>query len=391
MILPPLSLTGATVLGPDGLSEQPLSIRGGKITEQAGTAIDLSGTYVLPGIIDLHGDAFERQVAPRPSTVFPLDQALRATDCEAAAHGVTTAWMAQSWSWEGGLRGPAFTRDLLAALSAYRPHALTDLKIQLRIETHTIDTLDALKDAVATHGVDYAIFNNHLPEARQMARTRPELILGWATKAGRTPDEHMAIVDDAFLQSPKVPRYLCNLAAFFDAQGVRYGSHDDTSAETRCYYDEIGAKICEFPTSHAAARAARSLENPILMGAPNVVRGGSQSGNIAAVDLIKAGLCDALVSDYHYPSLSQAAFALAEAGTLDLPAAWALISTKPATIMGLADRGSLTAGKRADLVVVDKHTQRITATVVGGRVTHLSGETAARFIAGLSDLAHAAE
>lgn len=391
MALPPLTLTGATVLWPDGLSERPVSIRNGRISEAGGSAIDLSGTYVLPGIVDLHGDAFERQVAPRPSAVFPLDQALRATDCEAAAHGVTTAWMAQSWSWEGGLRGPDATARLLDALEIYRQTALIDLRVQLRIETHTIDTLDTLKDVIAAHGVDYAVFNDHLPEARQKSRTNPEEILGWAKKAGRTPQEHMAVVDGAFLQNPKVPRYLCNLAAFFDAQGIRYGSHDDASAETRVYFNEIGAKICEFPTSQAAARAARSLDNPILMGAPNIVRGGSQSGNVAALDLIRAGLCDVLVSDYHYPSMAQSAFALVETGTLDLPAAWALISATPAAVMGLSDRGTLTVGKRADLVVVDKKTHRITATISGGRLAHLSGETGQRFISGLATVAHAAE
>ncbi len=391
MTLPPLTLNGAMVLGPAGLTDQPLSLREGHITEEAGHPVDLRGSYVLPGIVDLHGDAFERQIAPRPSAVFPLDQALRATDCEAAAHGVTTAWMAQSWSWEGGLRGPEFTLRLLAALGAYRPQALTDLKVQLRIETHTVETLDQLKDAVATYGVDYAIFNDHLPEVRQMARSKPEEILGWAKKAGRTPDEHMALVDEAFLQGQRVPRYLCNLATFFDDQGVRYGSHDDGSAETRAYYNQIGARVCEFPTSQSAARAARSLENPILMGAPNVVRGGSQSGNISARDLIKAGLCDVLVSDYHYPSMAQAAFGLVASGTLSLAEAWAMISSQPAQVMGLADRGTLAPGKRADIVVVDRETHRITATISAGRLAHLSGETGQRFFAGVMPLAQAAE
>ena len=391
MTLPPLTLAGATVLLPTGLTNGSLSIRDGKISEKTGTVVNLSGCYVLPGIIDLHGDAFERQVAPRPSAVFPLDQALRATDCEAAAHGITTAWMAQSWSWEGGLRGPEATLRLLDALDRYRPGAFVDMRVQLRIETHTVDTLDLLIAAVTTHSIDYAVFNNHLPEARQMSRTNPEEILGWAKKAGRTPEEHMAIVDEAFQQNPQVPRYLCNLAAFFDQTGLRYGSHDDGTAETRCYFDEIGAKICEFPTTQAAARAAHSLGNPVLMGAPNIVRGGSQSGNIAAEDLIRAGLCDVLVSDYHYPSMAQAAFNLVDTGVLSLSAAWALISTNAADIMGLSDRRTLTVGQRADLVVVEKDTRRITATIAGGKLAHLSGETGRRFVSGLAAVAHAAE
>lgn len=391
MILPPLTLMGATVLDATGLVDRPLSIRDGIVSDTPGSRIDLSGSYLLPGIIDLHGDAFERQIAPRPSAVSPLDQALRATDCEAAAHGVTTAWMAQSWSWEDGLRGPEFACQVLKALNAYQPHALVDLRVQLRIETHTIDTLERLKQAITDNGVDYAIFNDHLPQARQMARTNPEEILGWAKKAGRTPEAHMAIVGAAFLQNAKVPRYLCSLAAFFDSQGIRYGSHDDANAETRCYYDEIGAKLCEFPTTQIAARAAHSRGNPMLMGAPNVVRGGSQSGNIPALGLIRAGLCDVLVSDYHYPSLAQAAFGLVAVGALDLASAWAMISARPAAVMELADRGTLAPGKRADLVVVDKQTHRITATIAGGRMAHLSGASGQRFISGMVDIADAAE
>jgi alpha-D-ribose 1-methylphosphonate 5-triphosphate diphosphatase len=115
------------------------------------------------------------------------------------------------------------------------------------------------------------------------------------------------------------------------------------------------------------------------MGAPNVVRGGSQTGNIAAAGLVAEGLCDALMSDYYYPALPQAAWALVDAGLRDLPSAWAMISTTPARIMGLADRGRLAAGLRADLVAMNAVTRRVEMTLSAGRVAHLSGELARRF------------
>jgi alpha-D-ribose 1-methylphosphonate 5-triphosphate diphosphatase len=127
------------------------------------------------------------------------------------------------------------------------------------------------------------------------------------------------------------------------------------------------------------------------MGAPNVVRGGSQSGNIAATDLIRRGLCDALVSDYYYPALSRAAFRLVDDGLADLPAAWAMISTRPAEILHMADRGVIAYGKRADLCVVNEETRRIEATLVAGRLTHLTGEAARRFLGSRAELAMAAE
>ncbi len=381
MVLPPVTLTGAQVLVDDNLVREPLTLADGVIADGRGAEIDLPDCFILPGIIDLHGDAFERQVAPRPTVRFPLDQALRATDNDAAANGVTTAWMAQSWSWEGGMRGPEFTRDLLKTLQAFHPQALTDLRVQLRVETHTVETQDSLIATLAEFGVDYAIFNNHLHDARKLAMESPDQLLDWAKRASRTPQEHMAIVDAAARSQAKVPRYLCDLASAFDRLGIRFGSHDDVDAETRVYYDSIGAKICEFPTTVKAASSARALGNPVLMGAPNVVRGGSQSGNIAAVDLVRSGLCDVLVSDYHYPSLSLAAFKLVEDGVMPLVAAWRMISSKPAEIMGLSDRGELIPGKRADVIIVDAKTNRIGATISGGRLSYLSGEIGQRFIA----------
>jgi alpha-D-ribose 1-methylphosphonate 5-triphosphate diphosphatase len=179
---------------------------------------------------------------------------------------------------------------------------------------------------------------------------------------------------------PEVRAALTRLAAELRPLGVRLGSHDDATPETRGFYRGIGADIAEFPTTVPAARAAREAGEPVLMGAPNVVRGGSQSGNIAAEALIADGLCDALVSDYYYPALAQAAWRLADTGALSFATAWEAISTAPARIAGLGDRGRLAPGQRADLVVVDPGTRTVEATIAGGRMAHLSGGAAQRFM-----------
>jgi alpha-D-ribose 1-methylphosphonate 5-triphosphate diphosphatase len=115
------------------------------------------------------------------------------------------------------------------------------------------------------------------------------------------------------------------------------------------------------------------------MGAPNLVRGRSHAGKVAAADLVAEGLVDALASDYHYPAPARAAFRLAEQG-MDLAAAWALISSGPARLLGLSDRGTLAPGLRADLVIVEERSRRIEATVTGGTVSHLAGPLAERFL-----------
>jgi alpha-D-ribose 1-methylphosphonate 5-triphosphate diphosphatase len=222
------------------------------------------------------------------------------------------------------------------------------------------------------------VFNNHLPEALDMAQNHPHRFASWAAQTKRTAEEMLQIVQAADAAGADVPRALAQLAGRFQASGVHMGSHDDGTAETRAFYRSIGAPIAEFPTTLDAARAAHAAGEPVLMGAPNVVRGGSQTGNIAAEALIAEGLVDALMSDYYYPALAQSAFALSERGSLSLPQAWEMISAKPARIMGLSDRGHLGAGARADIAVVNATTHRVEMTLCQGRIAHLAGELARR-------------
>ncbi len=389
--LPPIRLTGATVLRDGQMQDRSVVIEDGRISKGPHPAVDLSGFWILPGIIDLHGDAFERHIAPRPSAPFPIANGLASVDRDAATNGVTTAWLAQSWSWEGGKRSPDYAEDLLHALDAYRPRTLTDLRVQLRVETHMVDSGARLLAAVRRHGIDYVVFNNHLDEAVNAWQVKPGVIADWAAKHRISPEELMSKVTEAKERSGQVPRFLCRLAEAFDKMGVIYGSHDDETAETREWFSTIGARICEFPTARPPAAVARAIGDPVLMGAPNVVRGGSQGGNIAAVKLIRDGLCQALVSDYHYPALHQAAFHLVDQGITDLPCAWAMISTVPAQILRLPDRGRIEHGRRADLVVVNKQTQAIEATLSGGKLSHLCGLAARRFMGAGDGILLAAE
>jgi alpha-D-ribose 1-methylphosphonate 5-triphosphate diphosphatase len=389
--LPPLRLTGATVLRDGALQRRSVAIADGRITRGPLPEVDLTGYLILPGIIDLHGDAFERQIAPRPGATFPLDRALIATDREAAANGVTTAWLAQGWSWEGGFRAPDAAEALLAAHAAARPRFLTDLRVQIRAETHLVDEGARLIAACARWGVGYVVFNDHLPEALAILHRDPPVLAAWARKLGRKAEDMGAAITAAEARAREVPRHLCRLAEAFDDLGVVYGSHDDPDGETRERYQMIGARIAEFPTTRRAAAAAAAMGAPVLLGAPNVVRGRSQAGNVAARDLVAEGLCDALVSDYHYPALAHSAFALADAGLLPLARAWALISARPAEILRLPDRGRIAPGLRADLVVINEETRAVEATISAGRLAYLAGEAGRRFVAGAAGLRMAAE
>ncbi|MGJ8618120.1 MAG: alpha-D-ribose 1-methylphosphonate 5-triphosphate diphosphatase [Sulfitobacter sp.] len=376
-----LDFIGADVLRPDGLRRETLSIADGVVVaDTVGRPVDLQGFMILPGIVDLHGDAFERHLAPRRGAMKQMNEGLIATEAELAANGITTAVLAQFVSWEGGLRGLDFADQVFCSLRDTAPSLVTDIRAQLRFETHLLDLYAGLPDRLKAWGVSYVVFNNHLPHDRLSAGQVPKRMVGQALKAGRSPETHLAMMQDLHAHADEVPAALDALCATFAARKMHMGSHDDQSPETRATWRARGVRIAEFPETFAAAEAAHAAGDAVIMGAPNVVRGGSHNGNLSALDLISMGMCDALASDYHYPSPRRAALMLAEAGVVDLADAWRLISAGPADVLGLTDRGALRPGLRADFVVLDAKSRRVAASFVQGRASYLSGDIADRII-----------
>lgn len=375
-----IDLVGAEVLYPDGLSTAPLSLAEGLITDApAGRAVDLSGYRVLPGIVDVHGDGFERHVAPRRGAMKQMAEGLVAVEAELAANGITTGVLAQFVSWEGGLRSFEFADQVFSTLRDLRAQLVTDLRAQLRFEISMINLYAGLPTRVAEWGVDYVVFNDHLPHDRLAEGRKPPRLTGQALKAGRNPEAHFQMLLDLHANVAQAQDMLGPLCAALRRDGVRLGSHDDATTETRDLWAGRGAEIAEFPETSQAAEAAKSGGAHVVLGAPNLVRGGSHKGNVSALDLVTMGMCDALASDYHYPSPRRAALMLARSGVMDLGAAWALVSSGPARVLGLEDRGILAPGKRADIVVLDR-TDRVAATLSGGRVSFMAGDIADRFV-----------
>ena len=376
-----VDLIGAEVLWPGGLGPGVVSLADGVIQgASAGRAVDLSGYRVLPGIIDVHGDGFERHVAPRRGAMKDMSTGLRAVDAELAANGITTGILAQFVSWEGGLRGLDFADQVFRGINAVRGDVVTDLRAQLRFEIHLLDLYDSLPDRVTDWAVDYVVFNDHLPHDRLAEGRKPPRLTGQALKAGRNPEAHFQMLLDLHAGAGQVAERIGPLCQALAAQGVRLGSHDDTTGEDRARWHGVGARIAEFPETAEAAEAAQATGDGVILGAPNAVRGGSHKGNASALDLIAMGLCDAVASDYHYPSPRRAVLMLARSGLLDLAGAWALVSSGPARVLGLTDRGQIAPGLRADLVILDDQ-DRVAATLSGGQVSYMSGPVAARFIA----------
>lgn len=365
-------------LAPDGWREGALGLAGAAFGDPGSAArrIDARGKLILPGIVDSHGDGFEWHLAPRRGAMTDLETGLFAAEGELAANGITTAVLAQFWSWEGGMRSPDFAARMLAAWERVAPQVATDLRVQLRLETHFLETHDAALTAIARHRIGYVAFNDHLPHDRLAAGRSIPRLTGTALKSGRSPEAHLALMQTLHDLSPEVPAAMDALCATLRARGVILASHDDATAETRAAWRARGCAISEFPETAEAAAAAHDAGDGVVMGAPNVARGASHKGKVSARDLLAAGHVDALASDYHYPSPRQALFALG-APLEDL---WPLISSGPARLLGLSDRGTLLPGKRADLVVLDAETMRLELTIAGGEISFARGEMAARLL-----------
>lgn len=376
-----LEFRGAEVLRPGGLSRAPLAIAGGRIAAGGGRPVDLSGFTILPGIVDPHGDGFERHLAPRRGAMKDIGAGLVAAEAELAANGITTALLAQFYSWEGGMRGPDFAASVMEGLAEVRAGLVTTLLAGLRFEVSMVDDYADAAAFVARHGIGHVVFNDHLPHAALEAGKRPPRLTGQALRIGRNPERHLEVMQALHAGMDRVPQALARLTAEWAARGVILGSHDDRTATARADWRALGVTIAEFPETMEAAEAAHAGGDAVIMGAPNVVRGGSHNGNASAIDMAATGCLTALASDYHYPSLRRAAFLLHDAGLCDLERAWHLVSKGPAQVLGLEDRGDLVAGQRADLVIVDSRTRRVAATLAGGRFSYLAGEAAARLTA----------
>jgi alpha-D-ribose 1-methylphosphonate 5-triphosphate diphosphatase len=336
--------------------------------------IDARGLMALPGIVDIHGDAFERQMMPRPGVHFATDIALLDTDRQVIANGITTVFHGVTWSWEPGLRSADSARAILAAMEALRPRLGADTKFHLRHETFNLDAESEITDWIGERRIGVLAFNNHMPAMKDNAPVRPAKLAEMAQRSGISLDAFRELVARIARRADEVPGAIERLSAAATANGVPLLSHDDVSPEQRRWYRSLGCRLAEFPTTIETAQEAARAGDDIVLGAPNVVRGGSHIGWINAKQMIAQGLCSILASDYYYPAPLIAAFRLAADGVLAIENAWALVSGVPAAAAGLADRGVIAEGRRADLILVDaagEHPQ-VVATIVAGRVVHLT-------------------
>ena len=376
----PIIFEGARVILPDRIASVSVRIEGGRITSLDGArdgarVVQAQGMILAPALIDVHGDAFERQIMPRPGVTLPMDAALLETDRQLGANGIATAYHALTLGWEPGLRSVATGWQMHHALQALAPRLTVENRLQLRWETFCSEAIGLIDAALVAPLTPSIAFNDHTTAAL----LHPDVPLqdkpfefdpafpitdmkspAFAAKMGdRAKRSGMAapvfidLMRSVWNRRSEVAGWIDEVAAKGRAAGAPMLSHDDTQDRTRAYYRQRGARISEFPMNRHTAEDARMNGDLIVLGAPNAARGGSHLGSVGAADMIRAGLCDVLASDYYYPAMIAAVARLLADAVAPLATLWSLVSANPASAMGLTDRGLIAPGLRADLVLVD--------------------------------------
>ncbi len=359
--MPETIFSNARLVLPDGICPGGVRVRDGAIAEilpgHVTGGVDLEGDLLLPGLIDLHTDNLERQVAPRPNARWPSRSALFAHDSHCVAAGITTVLDALCLGDVGFEKERIRTfHDGIADLDALGGTGLLKAEhfLHLRCELPAPDML-AMFDPVAAHPrLRLVSLMDHCPGFGQYADL--DYYRALKRRDGFSDLDIDRLIETARAQRARVraPNRAALLARLA-GRGIALASHDDRTEDEVAENAADAIGISEFPVSMAAARAAQAVGMQVIAGAPNIVRGGSHSGNVAAADLVAAGAVDALASDYVPSSLIEAAFACVRTGLLPLHEAIALVTERPARMAGFTDRGRLAAGLRADLVRVRVH------------------------------------
>ncbi|QBD76385.1 alpha-D-ribose 1-methylphosphonate 5-triphosphate diphosphatase [Ktedonosporobacter rubrisoli] len=333
-------------------------------------ALDAEGQLLLPGLIDLHCDAIEKLVEPRPGVDFDLELALREADWRLAGCGITTEFHAVTLDdHEFGVRSEGFVRDLSLAIRN-KADLCVRHRLHARLELSSQRGYAVVAELVAQREADLISLMDHSPGQGQYANVE-----AYRDYVARTTNRSQAEID-AFIalklaRASEIPERLEAAACLVREAGLALATHDDDTATRVKRWPALGVSMSEFPTTMEAAQAAHDLGLIVCMGAPNVLRGKSSGGNLSALSAIQAGVTDALSSDYYPGAMLAAVFRLVQLEMLSLPEAVKLVTLNPARAVGMdAEYGSLEPGKLADVIVVGLNQRglpRVRNLFVGGR------------------------
>jgi alpha-D-ribose 1-methylphosphonate 5-triphosphate diphosphatase len=357
----PLSIQGVDVLTPEGwIEDATVLVEDGKFASIDPTSspngsgqINAKGMQMLPGIVDIHGDAFERAIAPRPGVNFPIPMAIAENDSQLIAAGITTFFYSITDSYEPGLRSRDMTRSLLDFILEKGKSTLRcNSYIHIRHELANTEHYDELRSWLKLGRVHMLSLNDHLPPPGDHQKMQ-RYLKGLKSRLSLSDAEINELLARIELQREPGRQQVEELVELAHSLRIPVASHDDDSEEKVALSQSRGVAIAEFPSTIELAAKSRTYGAAVLMGAPNLVRGGSHLGCMSAADAVRAGVLDILCSDYHYPSLFHASFKLQELGLMPFEQAWELVSSRPAAASGLGDhKGKIAPNYDADFLLV---------------------------------------
>ncbi|MBC2762723.1 MAG: alpha-D-ribose 1-methylphosphonate 5-triphosphate diphosphatase [ANME-2 cluster archaeon] len=379
-----LGIINGKIIKPDGVIEKGcVGIEDGRIIDirdtlpdTSGKVIDAKGGYVMPGIIDIHGDEMETAISPRPSSRFPADFALLQLDKINAVCGITTKLHAVAY-FEDELkrRHVGFSKEIAKTIAHCRYGLLTNhfLHVRCEISTDLEDVLEVIESPL----VKLVSLIDQTPRQGQFSDLEQyrEYYKG---VYGLSDAEIDGIIRKKLGYANAKVQNMREVARKALAKWISIASHDDDSSQKVELVHSIGARISEFPVTLDAANRSRELGMTICMGAPNVVLGRSTSGNLSSVQAVAAGLVDVLCSDYNPASMLCSPFILWKQGILTLPDAVKMVTLNPAKAVGMDyATGSIEIGKRADILVVNEQMgiPVVARTIVSGEVVYAGGCT----------------
>lgn len=337
-------------------------------------SVDAAGRYILPGLIDIHNDAIEKEVQPRPGTLFPIKMSFLEFERKMPIHGITTMYHSLSLGVGLSLRGDHLLTELVELIHNYREsRSIIRNRIHLRYEVSYLSGYPIAQQYIENQMIDYLSFMDHSPGQGQYRA--PGSFERYVMKnQGVGIDEVHTIVEELLMRRRQIDwEKLRHLGKLAGEQGIALASHDDDSIEQVELSREFGVSVTEFPINMETAKHAAKSGLFVCVGAPNLVRGASHDHNLRAIDVIAEGAASIICSDYHPSALLTAIFILVEKGIVELPEAVRMATLYPAQALGIADHyGAIAPGKAADLIIVDQYDGHpwVTQTIVGGKTVY---------------------
>ncbi|MDR3599259.1 MAG: alpha-D-ribose 1-methylphosphonate 5-triphosphate diphosphatase [Desulfosporosinus sp.] len=382
-----ICICNAQIILPDKVVKGHILIDGNRISEVVesslssvkcypdSTVIDAEGCYVMPGMIDLHSDAIEKEIQPRPNTLFPIEMSFYELEKKLAVGGITTMYHSLTLSDEWGVRNIDMVIGIIASINRLkRTRSMINHKIHLRYELTFLAGVSALESLIRDKSIDFMSYMDHTPGQGQFKDA--EALKNFTIQAYGTAEQEVddfmekTIENQARIDWVK----LISLAKIAKLKGICLASHDD---DTRGKIDTLltcEGIVSEFPINLETAVYARSKGIHVCVGAPNIIRGQSHSNNMKAIDAITNKAADIVCSDYLPSAMLPAVFHLTKEG-IKLTEAVKMVTLNPAKALGIdSGVGSIEVGKSADLIIVEMHQDYpiLRKTLVGGNIVFQS-------------------